>query len=405
MIDLFVNAVSDELKPFQEDVRRWLKEQMEGGAGFAWSATWTTRDNAAEYDFRRTLGRALGEKGWLFPTYPAEYGGGGLTSEHQAVLEVELAKYGLRLMMVYYTLARIVAPCIKAHGTAEQKRAFLPGMVRGKVVTWQLLTEPQSGSDVANCQTRAVRDDDDYLISGQKVMVGSQHEPDYLWVLACTDPGGKRHENLAWFYIPATLDGITIQPMQMMMGVKNTVFFDNVRVPSFNLIGGANNGWAVGRTQLELEHGGAGSVSGYDVAERLVDFCRQTTRHGRPLLAHGRVREQLAELLIDTHVCRLLALRNYWGRLSGQPHAYGGAQYRYYERMLRLRNARRVQEIVGYDSLIPNLEVHESDDFEYVVRAGPGQLHGGGTMDTDRLIIARRMGIGRDTREEAPTTI
>src|SRR5690606_32698892 len=102
---------------------------------------------------------------------------------------------------------------------------------------------------------------------------------------------------------------------------KNTVFFDNVRVPAANLIGGENNGWTVGKTQLELEHGGAGSISGYGAVERLIDFCRRRESDGTSLAAKPHVREQLADMLIETHICRLFALRNYWSRLIGKPHS------------------------------------------------------------------------------------
>jgi alkylation response protein AidB-like acyl-CoA dehydrogenase len=403
-MDVTASTVPAALLPFQDEVQAWLAEHMRDGLGFAWSATWTTRDNEPEYAFRRRLGRELGEIGWLFPTYPLEYGGGGLTADHQAIIEAELGRYGLRLSMVYYTLARIVAPCILQFGTDEQRRAFLPGLVRGEVVVWQLLTEPQSGSDIANCQTRSTSTGDAYVTNGQKVMVGSHHRPDFLWTLVCTDPEGKRHENLSWLYIPADLPGITIQPMSMMMGIKNAVFFDDVQVPAGNLVGGENDGWTVSSTHLELEHGGAGSITGDPTIDRLVEFCQTTMVDGAPLIEDPAIRSTLADALIETHVCNLLASRNYWARLRRDPHPYGGAQFRYLERLLRLHNARRLQQIVGYEALIPDLEVREDEDFEHLARAGPGQLHGGGTLDTDRLIIARRMGIGRPARERAPTT-
>lgn len=395
----------DALEAFRAEVRDWLAGAMAPAADLRWSAVWTTRDNEAEYGFRRDLARRLGERGWLFPTFPAEFGGGGLRPDHQGILEEELTEYGLRLSMVFYTLARIVAPCILKHGTPEQQAAFLPGLLRGEVVAWQVLTEPQSGSDVANVKTVAVRDGDDYVVTGQKIMVGSHHPPDYLWTLVNTDPGGRRHENLSWLYIPAGTPGVTIRPMTMMMGVKNAVFFDGARVPAFNLVGGENQGWAVSSTHLELEHGGAGSISGDPVVDRVLELAAEPAGDGLPpLLADPAARAILADMLIETHVNRLLAERNYWLRLRRTPHPYGGPQYRYYERLLRLRNAERIQQLFGLEALVPDLGVHEDADLEHLLRAGPGQLHGGGTMDTDRLVIARRMGIGKAPSEGAPTT-
>jgi alkylation response protein AidB-like acyl-CoA dehydrogenase len=170
-------------------------------------------------------------------------------------------------------------------------------------------------------------------------------------------------------------------------------------------VGGENNGWAVGATHLELEHGGAGSVQEDAGLDHLVRYCLETTRGGTRLMDDPDVRDVLADALIDSHAVQLFGARNFWHRLRRQPHPYGGAQLRYFERMVRLNNARRVQQIVGLDALIPDTSVHEVADFEYAVRSGPGMLHGGGTLDTDRLIIARRMGLGRSTKEAAPTTI
>ena len=404
MVQGSTHETPEALIPFEAEVRAWLAEAMQDGLRFAWSAVWTTRNNDEEYAFRQSLGRRLGERGWLFPTYPVEYGGGGLTPEHQAIIETEMSRYGLRHAMVFYTLARIVAPCILKHGMDEQRRAFLPGLVRGEVVVWQVLTEPQSGSDVANVRTMAIRDGDEYVLDGQKIMVGSHHQPDYLWTLVNTDPAGKRHENLSWMYVPATSPGLTIRPMSMMMGIKNTVFFDGCRVPAANLVGGENSGWKVSSTHLELEHGGAGSIAGDPVVDHVLGRCLEQQPDGTALIDEEPVRAILADMLIETHINELLAARNYWLRLRRTPHPYGGVQYRYYERLLRLRNAERVQQLFGYEALVPRFDLHEDADLEHLVRAGPGQLHGGGTMDTDRLVMARRMGIGRSTKEDAPTT-
>jgi alkylation response protein AidB-like acyl-CoA dehydrogenase len=378
---------------------------MREGLDLKWSATWSTRASDVEYEFRRNLARKLGARGWLFPTFPTESGGAGLTADHHWVLATELDRYGIDLSTPFYTLASLAAPCILAWGTEDQKRAFLPGLVKAEVSTWQLLTEPQGGSDVANCRTVARRDGDQYVINGQKIMVGSSHRSEYLWTLVCTDPGGKRHENLSWIYIPTDTPGITIIPLPMLMGIKNSVFFDDLRVPAFNLIGGENNGWQVGATHLELEHGGAGWIGGDLLTERLAEYCQQHQRGGKPLIADPKVRELLADVLIESHTAGLFAMRNFWHRFTRQPHPYGGAQHLYYSRMSRLRNARRMQQILGYLALVPNLDVHEAADFEHLARRGPGELHGAGTLDTDRLIIARRLGIGRSDVERAPTTV
>jgi alkylation response protein AidB-like acyl-CoA dehydrogenase len=389
---------------FRKEVGAWLAGNMRGAEHLRWSASWSTREDDEEYKFRRGLAEKLGAKGWLFPIYPKEYGGAGLTVDHQMVLETELFKYGLNLSHVFYTLARIVAPVLIRWGTEEQKREFLPPITRAEICVWQVLTEPHGGSDVANCQTKAIRDGDDYIVNGQKVMVGHHLPPDYLWTLVNTNPQGKRHENLGWLHIPANLPGITIQHMYLMMGIKNAVFFDNVRVPAKYLIGGENNGWKVANTHMELEHGGDGRIGVDPLAERVVEYCQNNSIGGKPLIEDDKVRDVIADIMIELNTLRRFNQRNFWHRFAKVPHPYGGVQQRYFQRMARVRNAERLQQILGCDALVQNLSVHEVVDFEYAVRSGPGQLHGGGTLDTDRLIFARRLGLGRPTQEKAPET-
>ena len=403
-MDFNISADPPDVVEFRKEVRAWLEENMRGAEHLRWSASWSTRENDEEYKFRRGLAEKLGAKGWLFPIYPNEYGGAGLTVDHQMVLETELFRYGLNLSHVFYTLARIVAPVLIRWGTEEQKREFLPPITRAEICVWQVLTEPHGGSDVANCQTKAIRDGDDYVVNGQKVMVGHHLPPDYLWTLVCTNPQGKRHENLGWLHIPANLPGVTIQHMYLMMGIKNAVFFDNVRVPAKYLIGGENNGWKVANTHMELEHGGDGRIGVDPVVERVVEYCQKNHVGGKPLIEDDKIRDVIADIMIELNTLRRFNQRNFWHRFAKVPHPYGGVQQRYFQRMARLRNGDRLQEIMGNDALVQDLSVHEVVDFEYCVRSGPGQLHGGGTLDTDRLIFARRLGLGRPTQEKAPET-
>ncbi len=404
-MDFNLQQEPPELADFRSEVSAWMAENMRGAEHLRWLASWSTRENEEEYRFRRGLANKLGQKGWLFPMFPKAYGGADLTIDHQIVLETELIKYGLNLSHVFYTLARIVAPVVLKWGTEEQKREFLPPMTRGEISVWQVLTEPQGGSDIANCQTKALRDGDHYVVTGQKVMVGHHVPPDYLWTLVCTNPQGKRHENLGWLHIPANLPGIEIQHMHLMMGIKNAVFFDGVRVPAKYLVGGENNGWKVANTHLELEHGGDGRIGVDPLVERVVEYCQKHRVGGKKLIEDERIRDTIADMILELNTLRRFNQRNFYHRFARKPHPYGGAQQRYFQRMARLRNGERLQQIMGIDALVQDLSVHEVVDFEYAVRTGPGQLHGGGTLDTDRLVFARRVGIGRPQLEKAPETI
>lgn len=395
-MDFSLQADTPEIAAFRKEVRAWLDENMKGSEHLRWTGIWSTDDDEEEYSFRRRLAGRLGKMGWLFPTYPKEYGGAGLGSEHRNVLETEIDKRGLPLGNIFYTRAELVIPAVLLFGTEEQKNEFLPPMMRGEVAVWQLLTEPQGGSDIATCRTKAIRQaEGDYIVNGQKIMVGHHTPPDWLWVLVNTNPEGKRHENLSWIYIPANLPGISTTTLSLMMGVKNAVYFDDVRVPAKYLVGGENNGWKVAGAYLHLEQGGGGSLAESTVLANLLAHCTKEDPDGKRLIDDQDVRDEVADMIMDIDTERLMGMRNFWHNQVGEPHSYGGLQYFFWQRMTRLRNAERLQKILGYDALVPDKATHELADFEYNVRFGPGMMHGGGTLHTDRVIVARRLGLGR----------
>ena len=196
-------------------------------------------------------------------------------------------------------------------GTEEQKSHFLPSIFRGRVRTWQLLTEPEAGSDLANVKTTAHRDGDDYVLNGQKIFVGSTHGADWSWMLVNTSPGRKAAPEPQLVYGSAwTCSGISWAPMDLLFagnergsasGVKQTVYFDNVRIPSFNLIGGENNGWKVAGTHLELEHGlMQTSLGGDSLLERVIHLCKESrVARDQPLIDNDGARS-----LLSGHVYR-----------------------------------------------------------------------------------------------------
>ena len=288
-----------------------------------------------QYQLRRDLGRALGERGWLYPSMPKEYGGGDLSAEKVAILHDELTRIGLALPPYYDAGGRMGAPTILVWGTEEHKKRFLPPICKGLVRTWQLLTEPGAGSDLAGIKSTAIRDGDHYVVNGQKMYVGSSHGADYSWTILVTDPKGERHKNLSWLMIPMNLPGITVTPMDLLAtggeggsgcGVKNAVFFDNVRVPAENLVGGENNGWKVATTHLEVEHGGMGRLSDRRAISDFINVCKER-QDGWAIADDPGAREEIVNLYIESEITRLFALRNHWLSHANQPRSYEGSQY------------------------------------------------------------------------------
>jgi hypothetical protein len=401
----FEPAYTPEQEAFREEVRSWLAEHVPVVEG--------NPDSDENYPKYREFGRQLGQRGWLRPTAPVEYGGGGLSVDNAIVIGEEIDVYDLGLPPYYDTGGTLGGASILVWGTDEQKLRMLPPIFKGEVVTWQLLTGPEAGSDLAGTQTEAIQDGDDYVINGQKIFVGGTHGADYLWTITRTDPEGKRHENLSWFLIPADSPGITITPMELMgdggegvgRGYKNTIFFDDVRVPASNLVGGENDGWKVATTHLELEHGSGGRIG----RNRWFDRARQRAMGlkiaGRPLLEDGNARDRLADVFVRTEIARLFDLRNFWMNRSHIEMTYEGPQASYFRKMAHLATAQSIMELAGPYALTndPRWDTSEGQ-LDAFMKSSIVDLHPGATADIQKVIMARRIGIGRQVREKAGVT-
>ena len=341
----FEPRYTPEQQEFRQQVKDWLEENVPDGLEYPADSMDLSYDG---YLKLRELGRRLGSKGWLWPTAPTEYGGGGLSIDHAIVIEEELDGYDLSLPPYYDSGGRLGGASVLVWGSDQQKDHFLPPIFKGEVRTWQLLTEPGAGSDLAGVQMSAVRDGDDFVLNGQKVYVGSSHGAEMLWTIARSDPDGVRHQNLSWFMVPTDTEGVTVQPMDLLItsgeggagtGAKNTIFFDDVRVPAFNLIGGENNGWQVATTHLELEHGSGGTIRRNRLVDRLFEYAAGLKQNGQSLTTDPEIRELLVDVFVEAEVSRLFGLRNYWMRHAGQKLAHEGPQHSLYRKQSGLRSA------------------------------------------------------------------
>ena len=403
----FEPAYTPEQRAFRTEVRDWLDDHVPHVEG--------DQDSDENYAKYRQLSRDLGEQGWLRPTAPTEYGGGGLTIDHAIVLAEEMDRHNLSMPPYYDSGGSLGGASILVWGSEEQKRRLLPPIFRGETVTWQLLTGPEAGSDLASTQTDAVRDGDEYVLNGTKIFIGGSHGADSFWTIARTDREAPRHQNVSWFIIPADLPGITVDRMYLLgdggegigSGYKNTIYFDNVRVPVENLVGGENNGWAVASTHLELEHGSGGRIGRNVMFERTRERLRSLPSNGSHPLDDAESRGLLADVFMETEVQRLLDLRNFWMNRSHEEMSYEGPQASYYRKMSNLRVAQTLMELLGPYTLLD--DTGEFDDaqgwFASFQRNAMVQLHPGGTADIQKVIMARRIGIGREVRERAGKTV
>jgi alkylation response protein AidB-like acyl-CoA dehydrogenase len=363
------------------------------------------RESATVYAGRRKLGRALGERGWLYPMSPKRYGGGGLDLDSVLVIIEELARLGLGLPPYYDSGGVLGSAAILAWGTEEQKDRLLPPIYTGAQRTWQLLTEPSAGSDLAAVAMTATRDGNEYVLSGQKVFIGSGNGAEALWTIARSGPAQDRHRNLSWFMIDARSAGVSVVPQRIVGGMdKNTIFFDEVRVPADNLVGGENRGWEVANTHLDHEHGlRSDRMLGRRLGE-VWDSALQAVRKlsdgdGRPDLDEHAL-DVLAEVYIRKEIVRLLGLRNYWLTIGNRARTYEGSQGYYLEKKTSQWMAKALVDTFGQLALVDPAGGLGSQVVDQQAH-GVLSMHGGGTGEIQKLLIARHLGLGGSRKQAA----
>jgi 3-oxocholest-4-en-26-oyl-CoA dehydrogenase alpha subunit len=244
----------------------------------------------------------LAEKKWVALAWPAEYGGSGKGHMEQVIFNEEMtyhkAPIGAHRRGVFY-----VGPILILYGTDEQKKKHLNAVTSGTGYYCQLFSEPGAGSDLASLQTRAVRDGDEYVVSGQKIWTSDGHRSDYGWLVARTDPDAPKHKGISTFILDMKSPGVTVRPLVNMAGIHsfNEVFFDNVRVPRENMVGEENRGWYHAAATLDFERS---SIAVFAGTRRFLDDLIEVVREGP---RSGQARHALADLYTTTLVGQMLS--------------------------------------------------------------------------------------------------
>jgi acyl-CoA dehydrogenase len=215
----------------------------------------------SEGDLCRQWQRILYEKGWVAPSWPKEYGGPGWTPMQRFIFADECARADAPVLPAMGL--QMCGPVLMGHGTPEQKAFFLPRMLSGEHYWCQGYSEPQSGSDLASLQIRAVRDGDDYVVTGSKLWTTHAHFANWMFLLVRTSTEVKPQAGISFLLTPMDAPGITVQPIISISGEHevNQVFFDDVRIPVANLVGAENQGWTVAKYLLEFERGAGAAAS------------------------------------------------------------------------------------------------------------------------------------------------
>jgi len=396
----FTLPYSEEQQKFRKEVRTWLDENIPA----AMREPIDSRDFTEEqYKWWRGTHKKLAAKGWLYPTFPKEYGGGGLDADHDTILQEEY----LRIGGMRAPNAVLITSTLLVWATEAQKQKFLVPMLKGEISSFQKFTEPQSGADLANYQTKAVRDGDDWVITGQNVFVSGRSSPDFLWGPAVTDSSAPRHRNLGFFMIANPSPGLEIRNQNLVNGAEqHFIFLDGVRVPGDHLIGGDHQGWQVANTTLELEHGGGGTAFPRDVVvDDMMEYARTTKRDGSTVGKDPVVQQAAAQAYLESHINGLFAKRTYWMYQAHKEIVYEGNESSVWGRESSLRITSRVRDIYGMYAMLGTRDPRAPHGGEQEVfqRSRAGQNHAGGSTQIAKVVLARRIGISRTKERPAPT--
>jgi alkylation response protein AidB-like acyl-CoA dehydrogenase len=241
-----------EAEEFRAVISTWLTDNLPDGWGSP-DFSLTPEERIA---FNEQWTAKLFSGGWICASWPVEYGGKGLTLLQQVVLNEEFARAGAPLRGDFFG-DTLVGPTLLQWGTEEQKKQFIPGILKGEIAWCQGFSEPDAGSDLAGLKTKAELDGDEWVINGQKVWTTQAQYADYVFLLARTDPDAPKHAGISYLLVPMNQAGVEVRPIQQIDGSAefNEVFFTNVRCPKDNVIGGVNNGWKVAMTTLGFERG------------------------------------------------------------------------------------------------------------------------------------------------------
>jgi alkylation response protein AidB-like acyl-CoA dehydrogenase len=341
---------------FRRETRAWLEAQcppeMRQPVRSEADVCWGGKRFQFQSDAQRQWMQRMGERGWTVPTWPREYGGGGLTHAQAAILREEMATLKCRPPLQSFGIW-MLGPALLKYGSEEQKRTILPAIARGEIRWCQGYSEPNAGSDLASLATKAEIDGDCFVVSGQKIWTSYADEADWIFCLVRTDTA-KKHTGISFLLIDMTSPGVSTKPIKLISGKSPfcETFFDRVRVPRHQLVGELNGGWTIAKYLLTHEREMIGAIGerstpkpvGRHAAERLG-------RDEAGRLSDPMLRAEIARFEVDEAAFRA------WMRLvgeqarAGEVHGAVSSALKYYGAELNKRRWELMMAVGGADAL------------------------------------------------------
>jgi alkylation response protein AidB-like acyl-CoA dehydrogenase len=339
--------------------------------------------------FREVVGR-MGSDGWLGIGWPCEFGGQGRSALEQFIFWDETYRARAPLPVI---AVNTIGPTLMQFGSDGQKADLLPRILKGQLFFGIGYTEPSAGTDLASLQTRAVREDHEYLINGQKIFTTHAQDADYIWLAARTDPDAPKHRGISIILVPTDAPGFSVTPIRTLGGeVTTATYYQDVRVPVSNLVGPENAGWSLITSQLNHERI---TLAIPGLADRLLDEVwswaeRSAAPGGGRMLDQPWVQLDLARVYAKLEALKLLNWRSAWSINAGVPEMAEASAVKVMGTEFFVECYRLLLEITGSAGLV--VEGQPGALFggllEQACRGATTLTFGGGVNEVQRDIIA-----------------
>jgi len=335
-------SLTEEQNKLRQEVRNFLEDELE-------RRLWKPACDAWIQGYDPEFSKRVANRGWIGLTWPRQYGGQERSSIDRLIVTEEMLRYGAPAACHWFADRQIGGSILK-YGSEEQKEEFLPKIIRGEMYVGLGMSEPEAGSDLASLKTRAIEENDCYVVNGQKTWTSGAWFINYIYLLARTDLDAAKHRGISEFIVPIDLPGISRIPMIDITGTEawNDLFFDNVRVPKKYMIGEKNKGFYHVLDQLAYERGGMERLMGnYPLFDALIRFAKETRRSGKALAKDTMIRHKLAQLQVEFEVGRLFMYKVAIVMDEGRTPTVEASMSKAYATTFEQRLANTAMEILG----------------------------------------------------------
>jgi len=386
-----------DLEAFRLDTRAWLEENcppsMRSPYRTESDMCWGGRNPEFQSDEQRVWLERMASRGWTVPTWPSEYGGGGLDREHNKVLAEEMARIHARPALESFGIS-MLGPALLKFGSEQLKQQHLPPIVRGEIRWAQGYSEPNAGSDLASLQARADDKGDHYTLNGSKIWTSYGDKGDWMFCLVRTDTEARKHEGISFVLFDMTTAGVSTKPIRLISGKSpfTETFFDDVRVEKDQVVGEVNKGWTVAKYLLTHERemigeSGLSRAGTASISERAIDSMG--LRDG--ILANTMLRTDIAQMEIDDACFDLTVQRARDEVKAGASLGAQSSMFKYYGTELNMRRYELLMAIQGLGALDWNGGQGQEGLLPKTWLRTKGNSIEGGTSEIQLNIIAKRI--------------